>query len=113
MQLKKLFVYLLIFFSLCLHALELPLLVKDGDLNIALEGVHVSVQNISQPPVLTDAEGRALLNIPEDASFPLSIICTTPGYADARIELKRNSLSFTHDSPLVIEIGRASCRERV
>ena len=111
MSLKKALICCLVFCTACNHALEIPLLVKDGDLNIPLEGVHVSVSGILPSSVLTDADGRVMLIIPDEASYPLPIICTTPGYADTEITLKTSSISYTNDKPFVIIMGLSTVLE--
>jgi hypothetical protein len=105
MSLNKALICCLFCCTVCLYALEIPLLLKDGDLDIPLEGVTVSVQNIPQTDSITDADGRALLSVPEDASFPLPIICVTPGYADTEIIIKNSSDTYTQEKPLVIIMG--------
>lgn len=111
MSLKKALICCLFCCSICLHALEIPLLVKDGDLNIPLEGVNVSVKGILPSSVLTDADGRVTLIIPDEASYPLTIICVTPGYADTEIIIKNSSNTYTQENPLVIIMGLSTILE--
>lgn len=97
--------YFFIICTVCLHTLEIPLRIIDGDLDIPLEGVCVSLQNIPQPEVLTDVNGTVDLFISDDTQFPLSIICSTPGYTYTKTELKSAIVSYTKEKPLVIVMG--------
>ncbi len=102
MSLRKVLVYCFIFYTFSLQALELPLLVKDGDLDIPLEGVYVYVKNLPQAKTLTDTDGNAILSLPDNIVFPLTILCATPGYAVTAAEIKSSGFSSTKENPLVI-----------
>ncbi len=99
---KNIFTLFFILFFSCLQALELPLLVKDGDLDIPLEGVYVYVKNLPQAKTLTDTDGNAILSLPDNIVFPLTILCATPGYAVTAAEIKSSGFSSTKENPLVI-----------
>ena len=105
MERKKIQLFVFLMLSSFVYALTLPLEIYDGDLDIPLVGVHVSVQDNSNTEVLTDENGYAVLIIPDDTQFPITIICSTPGYTDTETVLKSAIASYTKENPLVIVMG--------
>ncbi len=99
---KIILVSISLFICLYLYSLEISLLVKDGDLNISLESVHVYL--LEQEFGLTDVNGRFTLVLPDEIQYPLNIKCTTPGYTDTSVVLKSKE-AYTIEKPLVIVMG--------
>lgn len=90
---------LFLLIGVSLYAMEVPIIIKDGDLDIPLEGVSVYIS--SQEYGVSDVNGRCILFVTEGLQYPLHITCMTPGYSDTSLELVSEKI-YTAENPLII-----------
>ncbi len=100
---KNVFIFLFVFICLNLFPLDMLLHIQDGELDIPLEGVKIIIPDININ-LVSDSDGNAFLQIPEDASFPLHIFCATPGYSESHIIISSKSEVLKNKS-FIITLG--------
>ena len=96
-----LFVAAMALFAFPAFARDVEITVEDDELGIPLEGAVILLSDGRRYE--GDPDGRAVIFVAPETVMPARI--SYPGYETARIAIAPDSES--------IEIGRASCRERV
>ena len=81
-------------YAAALSAYQINITVNDAELDFPLEGVKVSVANSSSLSSETDADGIAILEIPDSVTSG-KIILTYPGYRSEELNFKASQTELT------------------